>query len=143
MSRELHGCFALSRYYCRGLKSDSFQSEDGTASTSAIEECDDINPPSSETDDPPSTEMPELSGDCPSDVPRPSEDANVDFDPEAATRIYAQEWVESLHRDSLQSVSIRLWYLLVGELHYPIMNAAGLIGDLLGKGERTVREWRS
>ena len=39
------------------LKSDSFQSEDGTASTSAIEECDDINPPSSETDDPPSTEM--------------------------------------------------------------------------------------
>ena len=56
---------------------------------------------------------------------------------------YTQEWVESLHQDSLQSVSILLWHLLVGELHYPIMTAAGLIGDLLGKGERTVWEWRS
>ena len=34
-----------------------------------------------------STEMPGLSGDCPADVPGPSED--IDFDPEAATRIYA------------------------------------------------------
>ena len=42
-------------------------------------------PPFSETDDPPLIEMPELSGDCPSDVSGPSEDANVDFDPEAAS----------------------------------------------------------
>ena len=65
------------------------------------------------------------------------------FNPEEATRIYANEWVESLHRDSLQSTSIPLWHLLGGVLHYPIMDAAKLIGEVLGKGERTVREWRA
>ena len=70
--------------------------------------------------------MPGLSGDCPSDVPGSSGDADVNFDPEAATRIYVQEWVEYLHRGSLQSVSILLWHLLVGELHYPIMTGLRL-----------------
>ena len=56
------------------------------------------------------------------------------FNPEEATRIYANEWVESLHRDSLQSTSILLWHLLGGVLHYPIMDAAKLIGEVLGKG---------
>ena len=81
-------------------QSDSFLLEDETASTSASEERDNANPQSSGTDDSPLTETPGLSGDCPSDVPGSSGDADVDFDPEAATRIYVQEWVESLHRDS-------------------------------------------
>ena len=35
-------------------------------------------------------------------------EANVVFDPEVASRIHARECVESLHRDSLQPVSILL-----------------------------------
>ena len=85
-------------------KSNSFLLEDGTASTSASEERDNANPPSSGTDDSPLTETPGLSGDCPSDVPGSSGDADVDFDPEAATIIYAQEWVESSLR--LPSISL-------------------------------------
>lgn len=68
---------------------------------------------------------------------------NPEFDPQEATHIYATEWVESLHRDSLQSVSILLRHLLGGVLRYPIMDSANLIGEVLGKGERTIREWRS
>ena len=60
-------------------KNNSFQSEDGIASTSASEERDSANPPSSGTDDSPSTEMPGFSGDCPSDT-------DVDFDPEAVQK---------------------------------------------------------
>ena len=90
------------------------------------------------TDDPTETSGASLSS--------PSEsvsDKNPEFNLEEATCIYANEWVESLHRDSLQSVSMLLWYLLGGVLRYPIMDAAKLIGEVLGKGERTIREWRA
>jgi len=46
-----------------------------------------------------------------------------------------KEWIESLDRDTLRSISILLWHLLYGKLHYPIMDAARLIGNVLGRGE--------
>ena len=37
-----------------------------------------------------------------------------DFDEEVNIDTYSQEWIESLDRDDLLSLSILLWYLLVG-----------------------------
>ena len=65
-----------------------------------------------------------------------------DFDEEVNIHTYSQEWVESLDRDDL-SLSILLWYLLVGVLHFQLTEAAKVIGSVLGKSDRTVREWRS
>ena len=55
---------------------------------------------------------------------------------------YASEWVESLSRDDLFSLSILLWHLLVGILSFKIIDAAELIGRVLGRSDRTIREWR-
>ena len=66
-----------------------------------------------------------------------------DFDEEVNIHTYSQEWVESLDRDDLLSLSILLWYLVVGVLHFQLTEAAKVIGSVLGKSDRTVREWRS
>ena len=55
---------------------------------------------------------------------------------------YASEWVESLSRDDLLSLSILLWYLLVGILSFKLTYAAEVIGKVLGRSDRTIREWR-
>ena len=53
----------------------------------------------------------------------------AEFFPEEAIHMYANEWIESLHRDSLQSVSVLLWHLLGGVLHYPVMDCTQWIGE--------------
>ena len=66
-----------------------------------------------------------------------------EFDEESSILTYAQEWVESLSRDDLLSLSILLWYLLVGILQFQLTEAAKLIGRVLGKSDRTIREWKA
>ena len=66
-----------------------------------------------------------------------------DFDEEVSIHTYSQEWVESLDRDDLLSLSILLWYLLVNVLQFQLTEAAKLIGNVIGKSDRTVREWRA
>ena len=55
---------------------------------------------------------------------------------------YASEWVQSLSRDDLLSLSILLWHLLVGILSFKLTDAAKTIGRVLGRSDCTVREWR-
>ena len=66
-----------------------------------------------------------------------------DFDEEVSIHTYSQEWVESLDRDYLLSLSILLWYLLVNVLQFQLTEAAKLIGNVIVKSDRTVREWRA
>ena len=56
---------------------------------------------------------------------------------------YASEWVESLSKDDLLSLSIVLWHLLVGILSFKLTSAAELIGRVVGRSDRTIREWRA
>ena len=66
-----------------------------------------------------------------------------DFDEEVSIHTYSQEWVESLSRDDILLLSILLWYLLVNILQFQLTEAAKVIGTVIGKSDRTVREWRS
>ena len=79
-----------------------------------------------------------------------SED-DADFDPDSTLNSdqkqkmaeeFIQEWVSVLSRDDLMSLVITLNHLLdqCGVLQTA---AASKIATLIGKGERTVREWRS
>ena len=56
---------------------------------------------------------------------------------------YASEWVESLSRDDLLSLSILLWHIFTSILSFNITDAAGLIGRAIGKSDHTVREWKT
>ena len=69
-------------------------------------------------------------------------DEEASYDEQSAIEKYASEWVESLSRDDLLSLSILLWYLLVGILSFKLTDAAGKIGKVLGRSDRTIREWR-
>ena len=81
----------------------------------------------------------------------PVDSAQVEMDPEtpedynelSAMASYASEWVESLSRDDLLSLSILLWHIFTGILSLNITDAAGFIGRAIGKSDRTVREWRT
>ena len=55
---------------------------------------------------------------------------------------FASEWVETLRRDDLLSLSILLWHLLTGILSFKITETAELISGVIGKNDCTVREWR-
>ena len=66
-----------------------------------------------------------------------------EFNEEVSIHSYSQEWVELLGRDDLLSLSILLWYLLVNILQFQLTEAAKMIGTVIGKCDRTVREWRS
>ena len=61
----------------------------------------------------------------------------------SAIHIHATEWVESLSRDDLLSLAILLWYLLTSILAMQITEAAKIIGRVIGRSDRTVREWRT
>ena len=101
--------------------------------------------------------LPEASSSVPADSPQPStSDASFGeptdpvihtkderiYDEHSAMANYALEWVESLSRDDLLSLSILLWYLLVGILSFKLTDAAEMIGKVLRRSDRTVREWR-
>lgn len=56
---------------------------------------------------------------------------------------YAKDWVNSLDRDDLRSLSILLHYLLVCLLQLGATDASRWIADVIGKCERTIRDWRA
>ena len=64
------------------------------------------------------------------------------YDERGAMSNYVQEWIASLSKDDLLSLSILLWHLLVGILLFKLTDAAEIIGRVLGRSDRTVREWR-
>lgn len=56
---------------------------------------------------------------------------------------YTRDWVDGLDRDDLMSLSIALYNLLVSKLQLKKTDASKFIAELIGKGERTIREWRA
>ena len=55
---------------------------------------------------------------------------------------HIESWTCTLSRDDQMSLSITLHYALVGVSGVPQNTAAALISSLIGKSERTVREWK-
>ena len=86
--------------------------------------------------------MPQGDGDV--DLPDSSCDENSDDEVDVSELVeeYTQEWVNGLDRDDM-SLSITLHHLLVVKLQLKKTDASKLITELIGKGERTVREWRA
>ena len=68
---------------------------------------------------------------------------NEVLDDETMIHLYCSEWIDDLHRDDLMSLTIVLHHLLVTTLHFPLTRAAQLIAELIGKSDRTVRDWRA
>ena len=56
---------------------------------------------------------------------------------------HVKEWIDSLSRDDLMSLSLLLHHLIVNVLGFQLTFAAKVIGDLINKSDRTVREWRA
>ena len=55
---------------------------------------------------------------------------------------HIEEWVSMLHRDDIMSLSLMLHHAFVNVCKMKKTKAAEEIGKLIGKSERTVREWR-
>ena len=53
-----------------------------------------------------------------------------------------QEWITAMSRDDLMSLSMALHYMLVSVHNVKPSHAAESISSLIGKDERTIREWR-
>lgn len=68
---------------------------------------------------------------------------NDNLDEEQAISLHAKEWVECLHRDDMMSLTLLLYHLLVARMHIQVSNASKLIGEMVGKSDQTVREWRA
>lgn len=83
--------------------------------------------------------MPQGDGDV--DLPDSSCDENSDDEVDVSKLVeeYTQEWVNGLDRDDM-SLSIALHHLLVVKLQLKKTDASKLITELIGKGERTVRD---
>ena len=77
----------------------------------------------------------------------PEERQDTESEDDAADEVdieeYARDWVNSLDRDDLKSLSVLLHYLLVCLLRMGVTDASKWIADLTGKCERTIREWRA
>ena len=56
---------------------------------------------------------------------------------------HAKEWIDSLSRDDVMSLSLLLHHVIVKILGFQLTFAAKVIGDLINKSDRTVREWRA
>jgi len=64
------------------------------------------------------------------------------FDMEAKIHQYSQEWVGSLNRDDIMSLSI-FHAFLTYRLHFSKGDSAKMISELLGYSDRTISEWRT
>ena len=64
------------------------------------------------------------------------------YDERGAMSNYVLEWIASLSKEDRLSLSILLWHLFVGILSFKLTDAADIIGRVLGRSDRTVREWR-
>jgi hypothetical protein len=53
---------------------------------------------------------------------------------------FAEDWLLSLDRDNVVSLSLFLTYNLVGLMNFTLTNAADYVGIMLNKSERTVRQ---
>ena len=58
-------------------------------------------------------------------------------------QMFGEEWVLTLARDDVQALSILLCFAFVSKLGVPILTAARVTGELLGRSERTIHEWWS
>ena len=56
---------------------------------------------------------------------------------------HSRDWVDDLHQDDLTYLSIVLQHLLVTELHFALTEPATIVSRVIGKTNRTIREWRS
>lgn len=56
---------------------------------------------------------------------------------------YASDWMAGLDREDMMSLTITLHLLLVSKLKLKVTDAAQIIAELTGKGERAVRLWRA
>lgn len=61
---------------------------------------------------------------------------------EEMMKLHIQDWIAAMSRDDIMSLSITLHYMLVTLHGVMPMKAADSIASLVGKTERTVREWR-
>ena len=63
-----------------------------------------------------------------------------ELDEDAVIQVNAKEWVDSLNRDDLMCLTLVLYHLLVTRMQ---TGAAKLSGEMIGKCDRTVHEWRA
>ena len=56
---------------------------------------------------------------------------------------YSKDYIEGLHRDDVRSIVIILYYVPTSKLNFPLTEAAGVISDIIGKSDRTIREWHT
>ena len=81
----------------------------------------------------------------------PGDESDFTYDPEldscggavGALGQFAEDWVLSLDRDNVVSLSLFLMYNLVSLMNFTFTNAAEYVGIMLNKSERTVRQWHS
>lgn len=60
-----------------------------------------------------------------------------------SVREHVQSWISALDRDDLMSLSLLLHEVLVNEIGIQMTPASEVIGKVLNKSGRTVREWRA
>jgi len=73
------------------------------------------------------------------------EDPTYDIDAEVleehqSKSLQGKEWMQCLHRDDIMSLTLFLYDLLVTRMHIQVMNASELIGEMIERGDWTVRE---
>ena len=76
-------------------------------------------------------------------------DTDQSFDPDSvileddeAEQKHTPDWISTLSRDDLMSFCIVLFYILIHLLKLSQMDAAKMIANIKGKGERTIHGWR-
>ena len=65
---------------------------------------------------------------------------HLETDADKLIQMFGEEWVLTLPRDDVQALSIVLRFAFVSKLGLPILTAAKVTGELLGKNERTIRD---
>lgn len=76
-----------------------------------------------------------------------SEDSDDSFEPpqkddeDALLEDFVKEWLGTMQRDDLMPISLLLRIVLVTNLKFGVTEAAEMIGGLLAKSGRTIREW--
>ena len=65
------------------------------------------------------------------------------LDEDTAIHLHAVDWVNALEKDDIMSLTLLLHDLLVTRMHLNATDAAKLIGEMVMKSDRTVREWRT
>ena len=66
-----------------------------------------------------------------------------EFNEEVAFDCYSNEWIESLSRDDVMSLTILLLKLLVHRLQMGVTESSKIISELVNYSDRSIREWRS